>query len=355
MAVIHMFGADGYKSGLSINENLPSYPFAPFGFDTYRYKGKLIPFIGSNSTSGRRFTFAPYGAKNRQQLTYTYNSSTTSFYFNVPINDAIFDDDRTGKWYIHATFESGISLINDYVRVTYVDSAGATVVFSDQFNFGNAGEQHVEVIIDWDTKTMEIWRAGIMRATTAFTRIVATLYIGYLTRANSGSAANNGLNDFYFVIDRADDPNPTGRLGSCNVKQAKVTNLTLDGEWAVVNGTDQLTVIDGGWEPSTTGRVQLAPGLVSDSRGRMGTLELDPNNTDKILACSVRVQGYLLTNALAALRVGAGTETLVDDTINSENITNGIQLVFEKDAYDAPLRDSRLSNLPVIKVGTDKY
>lgn len=352
-----MLGADAVTPGAvqTPSAGATTEQFDLYGFNYYTFNGKQFPIMSvpaSGSINGL-FTVERDGSwGNRNRFRYDNNSVSAKWYAIIAPTDVAFDGYRTGTWYFHANIRCGGygPTANDYATLGYLDKDGTQRQLSASASFVTTPEVYVEIIVDWEAKVVGIYKGGALVASAEFTALTGEMRIGFNTRVATAKGGWSTMGDVYFVIDAIDDPNPTGRLGPCMVKAAKITDLVTDGEFKSKTSATPTTVLG-----MMSAGVYNAQGVVSDSRGKEAYLTYD-SGTDIVEAASLRVMGYVDTDTIALNGFGVkvnGVETTVTD-IGYDRITPGYTHIFSQDAYDVPLNQSSLSNLPSIGIYTKR-
>lgn len=272
----------------------------------------------------------------------TVGSMTYPTGLKVDPRHAVFDSRRRGKWYIHVS-TYGVSQSSN-LTFTYTNADAESVPVAYSHSLGNTTRYH-EVIIDWDAGTLQYLLDAVLVEEYAFTSIDSVITIG----AMIGGTASAPLyyDNAYIVIDLPDDPEPTGRLGPCNLKNVDFTAVesergTVDTETMIATmNASACTIASKGASIGTAKERVLFSGL--------------PTVADTVLAAKVSVRGYLPPKVFVpGINVDVGDERIGPLELSASTVTAGANVIFEHDANGTPMRDSSLDKLPVIGVSTAK-
>lgn len=347
MAVIHMLSGDGITPG-ALTGTATGYDFMKqFGLGTFTYKGKALDCLYMNGTGisiDLATTWLDMGVLFRMDSAAT----TARMYYSVPVNDPIFDEDRTGKWYIHVMIRAGGygPTANNYVTINYRDAAGTDRVYNASASFVNSGTVPVETIIDWDAMTISVYRLSTLVTTFAFTEITGPINMGYCSRVATNTGGWSGINHMYFVIDRGDDPTPTGRLGPCYVLAEPLTVYSSLGDPNPADPTAGLPVLNA-FAPNTalTGST-----VYTDTRSQRLTVGVNPNSVKEAIAAQITVMTFKdsasIVNTNAQLDMPGSLPMSVETPVTS--IDGSLSFVINQDVDGNPL--SSAGQIPMISI-----
>lgn len=328
MSIVSMLGFDQYPGVTSLpltllnpmwlgpGSSVPKYPlFTTGGVTNYTISNQLA--------YGEATDTCNYVVPN------IVNSSTPSAAGNLcvlrpPTDITASDLDKTGNWYFGTMLQlpsAGATVVTSALGVLGDGTVGNNVYFGTYGTDVNSGlvntssTVYMEIQIDWVNKMLYGYLNGLLRASKSFTT-TPVVGIGNITGVSPyGTTTTNWVSgtsvgywqrfsNIYWVIDKAGDANPTGRLGPVRVRLSPVSSVdTVGGMTTTDSGGSFVTplAINAVALPLVTQYVGLDP------LGQQGTIHFATptlaGNSGKILAAQVSTTVFKPLEASANVEV----------------------------------------------------
>ncbi|QXO10300.1 hypothetical protein pEaSNUABM37_00341 [Erwinia phage pEa_SNUABM_37] len=345
MAVIHMLSGEGIAEvGLGTGTGL-GY-LRKYGLGSFQYRGREIDcFVttGSGLSIGQPTTWYDIGRAFRMD-----NSSTAArLHYSIPTTDPVFDLDRNGTWFIHVSMQAGgYGPTTNYVNIPYLDADGASQTLTLSAAFANKGMVPIEVIVDWVSMAITVYKAGEQMAYVNFTMITGAIDVGYCSRVATNTGGWSVINNLYFVIDHPDDPNPTGRLGPCVVQAEPLATYITDGNFDPIDPAVALPILNT-FNPATA---LTAESVVTDGSSKQLTVGVDPASVNDAIAAYVTVltfkDSFSMANTVGKANL-PGAEEIVAET-PSTSINGSISYAINSNANGDPL--TKAGDIPTVSI-----
>ena len=346
MAIVGMLGFDEFANGTYSSVNLN--PMLPGMGGT---EGKYPLFVlgsywsGFHLTQSRALTgdIDPPTVLTPQMNTTSVNVAPNLYLVKPPYDYTASDLDKTGKWHFGA--------------LVYVPSNGASTsslgvlgdgTVANNVYFGNfgtnydlgqvsSGNWYMEITIDWVAKMTYGYVNGILRAQKSFTT-TPMVAIGNFTTPPYANVADGkymqivanstayvlGFSNIYFAIDTLNDPNPTGRLGPCRVRNTPVASVDTTPNMTTTDSTGSF-VIPINKQYSNTSPL-ITDFITLDPYGTEATIRFQPptlpTNSDKIIAVQPNIYAMkpIESSATEEIAFVNGTTELSRKTIPVVNL-----------------------------------
>jgi len=351
MSIVSMLGFDQYPAVTSLpltllnpmwlgpGSSVPKYPlFTTGGVTNYSVTNQLA--------YGEATDTCNYIIPNITNST-TLSAAGNLCVLRPPTDITASDLDKTGNWYFGAMVQltaSSAGLTTSALAVLGDGTVANNVYFATYGVDANSGlvngstTVYIEIQIDWVNKMLYGYLNGFLRASKSFTT-TPVVGIGNITSSSPyGTTSTNWVSgnsvgywqrfsNIYWVIDKAGDANPTGRLGPVRVRLSPVSSVD------VVGG--MTTTDSGGSFVTPLASNAIALPLVTqyvglDPYGQQGTVHFATptlaGNSGKILAAQVSTTVFkpLEASANAEVALLNGT-TEISRSVNT--VTNTPTLI----------------------------
>lgn len=324
MALINMFGFDHFKQGLNIAataQNLSSLGCGlslGVGYDSVPL-GTIFSFSNTGNLSLVDMTLS-----NGKHRTFLVANATSAYMRMSYTSTQLASFARDNKWYGGCrVYVNQAAYTGGYV-VAQV-RCGPTVV---TVTIPAAGIYYVEVEVNWKTNTIITYLNGVVQNTLTGTTYVDPTYVTSLqwylcpySQSASGTGAQNGMTDWYFIVDANNDPNPVGaRLGPIIVKPLPFSAVANADRFSPPTGQTVLDTIN-----LTASNISLAADVAmatatrivkTSPHGEIATLSVPaPVETQAIVGVLINAASYKVQAAAAGtqLQVKQGSANGVMD------------------------------------------
>jgi hypothetical protein len=346
MAIVGMLGFDEFPNGTFSSVNLN--PMLPGMGGT---EGKYSLFILGSYWNGTwvALPLASLGdtevstSVQPQMITTSVNVANNLYVIKPPYEVTATDLDKTGKWHFGVMVQVPSTANPTSSLGVLGDGTVANNVYFGNYgsNYDNGqiatGQCYMEITIDWAAKMLYGYVNGILRGQKSFTT-APVVGIGNFTTtpyANSADAKYMQVSavstayvlrfsNIYFAIDPLNDPNPTGRLGPCRIRNTPVVSVDTTPNMVTTDGTGSFVTPLNKQYAAT---VPIITDFITlDPYGSEATIHFQPPtltaNSDKIIAVQPNIYAMkpLESSATEEIAFANGTTELSRKTIPVVNL-----------------------------------